>query len=1256
MARPRIKRIQKIVRKKEIVNQDDSYLVRKRRSSLRVNLSFVSNLSDTERTHNNDDYDNDAAVDWSGAQNDKVLQVETPSKIRKIAVIHQVSEDTATTPGSVGNVTVIDAANRRPLSSNKNNVNKKSKEARSNTRIVIEEKELQLNKSCMQLKDAIMSKTKALFDEENELAIKTSEILTGHSPIIAEPELDELRDQRTPSVKVNIGKNQQIVMSGDGKNKHPVEVNAMKCQSKEKEALLLHKNDGSDNDDCYMDCNQSIVSTPKKIRLSDNGSKNDKSISRISDTGARIPVARLFVSTTDFNRTVSDLHLVQSLSSQKLNEPNEADKSSSEKAEKSLVSNFINQSGSPILSQGKRSKFSLTLKKKLTSTSSEESFLNKQPLISSSLIEKKSDSDKSCPTIYVDNSKDNSKTINIDDSTSKSCMEITTISSHMPIVRRSFQNEIRKSLKLNSISILQNDSQLSTQLNKNTGKNSNLPVVEKAHSSNDYQEDCSVNTIRTSLNVNTSLDRITSVDSIAQKENKTPNNSTSTEISSKNQVEENNTTTVQRQSTFIIPTAKPKKSLLLPRYSTKNKHQMEKRSDKISGSPSTDYNKQNGNSNVACQKSSPTNNQEKGDNDKIILSRQPSISTVRSSLQVNTSLDSVRKSPVAHNVLDFNKMVTMIEETTSHNNQSEVSTYSSNNQSCDSDDDQEGISLMERLRNISKSKKNESREPSPKSKSKSISDSKRKKILGVDGTDSSVKRQSTNIEHVPLYNTRKSSKSRYSRASTSRKSRRFGNMSNEASIVETTPYPASRSLLLKTIIKNNIAMNTIDPKKFIDLSDNNDYNDEEDDVGDDGSNTNFDVQTVHHKTQKTSSKRSKSIRPSKKPSSPRLMDTILVYSSDESSNESEQDKKRVVIEESINVTKVLDKSNKNKSIKEKSNNKYKLKRNNKLGKQRQNEKSANKRKLYALRDNSLISFSPSDIQEIREDPRPRTIKRKTKKRHASLTKKPEIVDENKSLISPELCYENEPEEIDPQQVVKKKKQRKRLRKKIVVKKINSRLLDNLTQDEDRRIQRMTQRDSMKEFDLRNMLRKDKNRQSHRIVIVVTGLPRGDKDLVKSVIKALGSAVLELNVTPRTTHVISTGVRTINLLKGILRGCWLLSLEWALKSLESGKWLDPSPYEMSHFAKAVQENRKDRQLFGKAYVPELFVTCGLIYIENGTSPPAPVLKELVKIAGGRITEYSDLADIEIGPNGLKEIWILDSITTGEVQSFEQYKEN
>jgi len=144
------------------------------------------------------------------------------------------------------------------------------------------------------------------------------------------------------------------------------------------------------------------------------------------------------------------------------------------------------------------------------------------------------------------------------------------------------------------------------------------------------------------------------------------------------------------------------------------------------------------------------------------------------------------------------------------------------------------------------------------------------------------------------------------------------------------------------------------------------------------------------------------------------------------------------------------------------------------------------------------------------------------------------------------------------------------------------------------------------------------------------------------------------VTRRTTHVVSTGVRTINLLRGIIRGCWLVSLDWVQKSFDERKWLKAEKYEMSHFSKAVQENRRDRQLFGKAYVPELFTTCGPIHIEKGSIPPPEILKELVKTAGGRIAEYHKDAKLCVGPEGLREVWILDSITTGDLQPTTAYE--
>lgn len=76
-------------------------------------------------------------------------------------------------------------------------------------------------------------------------------------------------------------------------------------------------------------------------------------------------------------------------------------------------------------------------------------------------------------------------------------------------------------------------------------------------------------------------------------------------------------------------------------------------------------------------------------------------------------------------------------------------------------------------------------------------------------------------------------------------------------------------------------------------------------------------------------------------------------------------------------------------------------------------------------------------------------------------------------------------------------------------------------------------------------------------------------MIRNIVKTLGMASIESNVTRRTTHVVSTGVRTLNLLHGIIRGCWLVKLEWVLKSLENNGWLNPEHYEITHFSKAVK---------------------------------------------------------------------------------------
>ena len=55
-------------------------------------------------------------------------------------------------------------------------------------------------------------------------------------------------------------------------------------------------------------------------------------------------------------------------------------------------------------------------------------------------------------------------------------------------------------------------------------------------------------------------------------------------------------------------------------------------------------------------------------------------------------------------------------------------------------------------------------------------------------------------------------------------------------------------------------------------------------------------------------------------------------------------------------------------------------------------------------------------------------------------------------------------------------------------------------------------------------------------------------------------------------------RTVNLLKGILHGCWILSVNWLYDSLELGHWADEEMYELVDFSPAVKRMRLEKEAF------------------------------------------------------------------------------
>ncbi|XP_078259019.1 microcephalin-like [Rhinoraja longicauda] len=182
-------------------------------------------------------------------------------------------------------------------------------------------------------------------------------------------------------------------------------------------------------------------------------------------------------------------------------------------------------------------------------------------------------------------------------------------------------------------------------------------------------------------------------------------------------------------------------------------------------------------------------------------------------------------------------------------------------------------------------------------------------------------------------------------------------------------------------------------------------------------------------------------------------------------------------------------------------------------------------------------------------------------------------------------------------------------------------------------------------------------------LVMTSMPSENQTIVIQIVKRFGGFQFSDNVCETTTHVVAGHPRrTLNVLFGIARGCWILSFNWILWSLEQGCWAPEEPFELSTQFPAATICRFERQSTKEPYLQDLFVNQPLIFISPQSKPPAPALEKLLLLCGGKVCKTLRRTGICIGhymgrrPAGnqhLSEKWVLDSITTHEVCSPDNY---
>ena len=94
------------------------------------------------------------------------------------------------------------------------------------------------------------------------------------------------------------------------------------------------------------------------------------------------------------------------------------------------------------------------------------------------------------------------------------------------------------------------------------------------------------------------------------------------------------------------------------------------------------------------------------------------------------------------------------------------------------------------------------------------------------------------------------------------------------------------------------------------------------------------------------------------------------------------------------------------------------------------------------------------------------------------------------------------------------------------------------------LKKRDQKDNTQEDTSSQRSRRGKSLRTNAVAtstIVCTSCHRDDINLVKQLVKMFGVFTFSTSVTSNTSHVVSgEGKRTLNLLKGLLQGCWIVT--------------------------------------------------------------------------------------------------------------------
>jgi len=186
------------------------------------------------------------------------------------------------------------------------------------------------------------------------------------------------------------------------------------------------------------------------------------------------------------------------------------------------------------------------------------------------------------------------------------------------------------------------------------------------------------------------------------------------------------------------------------------------------------------------------------------------------------------------------------------------------------------------------------------------------------------------------------------------------------------------------------------------------------------------------------------------------------------------------------------------------------------------------------------------------------------------------------------------------------------------------------------------------------------------------LSNEDSDLLQTLCSTLKPRLKMSGSVREDTCYVVVGEpirRTLSLLHGIARGCWVVSRSWLMESLEQGRWADELSHELTSFSPAVRERRREFEAFGPRKMG-----CGPLqafpplHFSQACRAPLTELRELAKLSGARVVNTKRHAGLLVGPADnatisrqseeldpirVEERWFFDSMQHQRAKPIEDY---